>query len=153
MKVISVLKWAILSIALSTPGIAQNKIEQDVASILCRGTPWDIQGKIPSHKIVIFGTICEAKWDDRKLYAEIEKIIKTHPHYSQAVLYVDRESKTNHRFSMNETPYTDSFIIKIDFNHISGNKSTSKWYLYNVSKWLAEISNIEANTRIHGAQK
>jgi hypothetical protein len=58
------------------------------------------------------------------------------------VIILWRELKENHKISMDSSPYSDIYNIKVDFNEKSGMASTTIYYTYDSSngtlkkKWI-----------------
>ena len=115
---------------------------QMINNIICldESNPW---GKIPTDtKIVISGN-CEDISEIKGLNKSLDILMEENSQYKNMyVLILWRELKKNHKMTIDSSPYTDIYYIKIDFNEKSGTSSTTKEYAYNSKsgilkeKWL-----------------
>lgn len=115
---------------------------QMINNIIClnESVPW---GKIPTDtKIVISGN-CEDISKIEGLNKALNILMEENSHYKNMyVLILWRELKKNHKMTIDSSPYTDIYYIKVDFNEKSGISSTTKEYIYNSKsgilkeKWL-----------------
>lgn len=114
---------------------------QDSISVLCRLNSSKVWSKIYNQRIIISWLDCTVKWDDSVLYKSIEQIMRITPEYQSAIVITYwREMKPNQKLSKKEDRFTDTFVLKIDFNHKKGKQTTTEWFIYNPASWLTNIS-------------
>ena len=158
MTFLKILQVSTLSIGLASPAMAQrDTIKAMILSALCKvdtTVVWTIQAE---KRISISWIDCELgsiELNDKRLYNEVEAVLKENSKYKNAsIIVLGREIKPNHKFSIDTSPYTEKFILKIDFNHKDGSSSTTIFYIYTEKRWLTKTSNVDANTRLNGNQK
>lgn len=88
--------------------------------------------KIPNDAKIIISWNCEDISQIHGLSKALDSLMSENSQYKNIfVLVLERELKKNHTITPDSSPYTDTYIIKIDFNEKDDMSSLTKEYTYN----------------------
>lgn len=109
---------------------------QIINNIIClnENIPW---GKIPADAKIVISGKCEDISQIEGLNKALDILMEENSQYKNMyVLILWRELKKNHKMTIDSSPYTDVYYIKVDFNEKSGMSSTTKEYIYTSKSWI-----------------